>query len=260
MTVGYYGDESFEEQISKSIRNMIERGSNEDWFITDDEISKIVYAEESTAGVAVERLGIRKGGSLNLSNAGISIIIAAAVATIIGIAFLAKRTRRKRKEHVFVLTPSPKAGKKSGLQSQDSECIRIELNDKRFKNIPGIDPFETEPKIEDPPTNVSQSDLDMHQGPTFLITAKSHLSTITEGSRETSSHGNRLLVITSPMGKMNRSFSRILSESTHGDGVHSLGRSVDGLSDSAEPMRNYQPKFTYEERRLPSSSPQRCEF
>jgi hypothetical protein len=261
LTVGYYGDESMEDQISKSIRNLIERGSNDGWFITSDEITKIVYcgeeeqdtAQSVTNGFTTDILGGRNGGeNFKLSNGAISMIIAAAAAMIIGVAFLAKRTRRKRNEHIFVRTPSPKAGKKSGLRAHDSECIRTELNDRCVEIRGGFDPFETESQKDETPPVLSENNHNVHKNPTSLLSVLSQLSTITEGSKETSSHGNRLAVMTSPMVQMNEHFNMILSESTYSDGVHSLGRSVDGY--------DVEPKVLYEEEYLETPSPTRCEF
>ena len=57
---------------------------------------------------------------------------------------------------------------------------------------------------------------------------------------------------TSKLVQMNENFNMILSESTYSDGVHSLGRSVDGY--------DVEPKVLYEEEYLETPSPTRCEF
>jgi hypothetical protein len=208
--------------------NLVERGANEDWFTTDD-IMKIVYkgvpVNGSIPSVDESKLNdndiLHKGSDKVLSGAGIGIIVSAFAAIVLGAAFLVKKTYGAKKKVIFQSTPSPNAGKRNGLRAYDSECIRSNFDDE-FLNVETpkkgtvLDPFETRVKEELNTTVILDSNWDQKKA--------THLSTITEGSKETgSTNTNQFPGMGSPPVESMQSFSRILSESTYSDGIHGLG-------------------------------------
>ena len=232
MKVGYYGSAEMETRISKSLLNLIERGTNEDWFITD-QIQKVAYAgDEHTSVVApatnvgAPDLDAIANGNQLLSGVGIGIIVAACAALVLGTALLAKRTLGKKKEVFYEFTPSPNAGKRGGLRGYDSESIRADFDDEclqldTHERRTTLDPFEVENQ-EDTPSMLLESRLNELN----VLSKNTILSTISEGSRETgSTNACRLSGLGSPPVATMQSFTRILSESTYSDGLHSLGRS-----------------------------------
>jgi hypothetical protein len=229
LKVGYYGDTNAQTEIMHSLLNLIERGANEAWFTTPA-IKQIIYAGDKSDifdpsvnnGKPEGKDTIDNEKSSVLTGAGIGITVAASVAMIFGTALLLRKTFRKSKKGLYQATPSPKAGNKQGLRSYDSECIRTNFDDefldietpqKRFN----LDPFEVEAHVGTPSVVLEEA-LNKYKN--------TCLSTITEGSKETASiNANRLSGLGSPPPETMQSFSRILSESTYSDGVHSLDRS-----------------------------------
>lgn len=229
LKVGYYGNTYTETEIKHSLLNLIERGSNEAWFTTTT-IKKIVYAGDKSehfvpsvnSGVLVYKDVIDNQNLFVLSGVGIGIIIVASAAIIFGSAFLLMKTFRKSKRGVYQATPSPNTGKKHGLRSYDSECIRTAFDDECFKiETPkmglNLDPFEVEAQVG-APSIVLEETLNSYKN--------TGLSTISEGSKESgSTHAIRISGVGSPSLETMQSFSRILSESTYNNGVHGLERS-----------------------------------
>jgi len=248
LKVGYYGNKYSEQEITYSLLNLIERGSNEDWF-KNTVINKVVYAGENSETFVPSVNGNMGEGSKEqdeidpqnngvLSGTGIGIIVAAGAAILFGAVYLLMKTFGKKNKIVYQSTPSPTAGKKAGLRVYDSECIRANFDDECLKletpkNGMNFDPFEVDAQIETPSFVLDANLHNQHKN--------TYLSTITEGSKESrSTNKNDMLArLGSPPVETMQSFSRILSESTYSDGVHGLDRSNLNESDFVESTEEY---------------------
>ncbi len=114
LTVGYYGNETVENGISKSIENLIKRGTTDDWFLTD-EIKKIVYRENEAQPLETEFLSSNNGDNISLSNAAISTIVAVTASVIIGVALLAKKCVKRGTEIFLFLHPHHRQERRVGF-------------------------------------------------------------------------------------------------------------------------------------------------
>ncbi len=226
MRVRYIGDESIASEVSKAIINVIGLGLTEGRFETEW-IEKIDISVTGNEIVTPDMQEINQVGGIGndvspaMSGAGIGIIITACAAVIAGTALLLRRTLKGKKKPQYVRTPSPNAGKKSGLRAYDSECVRADFDDVCF-NLEScqrkqLDPYELDPEA---PSILLETNLNN-------VNKNTALSTISEASKETGStksgvRGFCAQGLVSPPSSTMQSFTRILSESTYSDGVHSL--------------------------------------
>lgn len=229
IAVGYYSEKSMDDVIAKSIQAHIVTGANLDFYITaGDGIQRIVYLGEEIQNKNIDSSSALSGGSITM-------IILSGIAMIAGVLFLARKTFTKKSDEMMFFTPEPKAGKRSGLVAHDSECMRTNLNDRYGNsNSESLDPYEVDSSQGNgAPSILLESQLNASYKNTIL-------STISEASKENSSNGNRMSVASPTLSE---NFNRILSESTYSDGVHSLGATVDVISEFEN--ENVDPEMLY---------------
>ena len=126
--------------------------------------------------------------------------ISVAFFVVIVTAFFTQRKLRRRKEEAFSFSLEPCAGKKNGLQNEDSNraCALSESDDDEDHEADMVDPVRAKYTLCDNNSNGHQT--------------RNFLSTISEVSEETDSS-----VINSE-AHSSESYNRILSESTYTDG------------------------------------------
>ncbi len=241
MRVRYAGDENIAPEVSKAIINVIGLGLKEGHFVTEW-IEKIDISVTGNEIVAADLHEINQVGGIGndtspaMSGTGIGIIVTACAAVIAGTALLIRKTFRGKKKTQYIRTPSPNAGKKSGLRAYDSESVRADFDDVCF-NLESckrkqLDPYELDPEA---PSILLETNLNN-------INRNTALSTISEASKETGStkSGARVFAaqgLVSPPSSAMQSFTRILSESTYSDGVYSLDHS--NMKDEYEEYADY---------------------
>lgn len=232
MKVTYAGikDTDLENGIIDAVLKVVEKGAEENLFVTD-RIEKIVYVQTNENPIMVTS-GLGQNGEDNIksttafSGIGIGSIAAACIAMVAGAVLLVKKMSVGGKKESYIRTPSPNAGKKNGLRAYDSESVRTDFDDVCFniddshsRKNRAFDPYELDPEA---PSILLENNLN-------AMNKNTALSTISEVSKETGStkSGARMAMIGSPHSSpMQQSFTRILSESTYSDGVHSLHNTI----------------------------------